>query len=339
MAELTDRIKTRLLRERDAEIEKIRLASAKREVTIRQEAAKAAEAVLAPQIEKARKDAAAQVDKVKRDAAAREAAVRQAAAKAATAALAPKIAEAVNTEKQRSYHERLQLTEQLEVIQRKLEKQTAGELGEEAEVDLFEALRREFSGDQIVRVPKGRNGADILHDVIHQGVVVGWLVLDSKNHGRWSSRFVSKLASDLVVHRGDHAIPSLSSSAFSAGAPRQLHVIDRVIIAHPARLVVLAMLLRRQIIAAHVLRLGNTERNEKRDKLYDFIVSDRCSQLLDRIGSLSDDVLELDAKEESTHRTVWRKRTDLVKAIQSANNEFLSEIETLIGGAGSAPPP
>src|SRR5205814_6100467 len=54
ITELTDRIKTQVLQERDAEIEKIRRESAKREATIRQEAARAAEAAHASQIEKAK---------------------------------------------------------------------------------------------------------------------------------------------------------------------------------------------------------------------------------------------------------------------------------------------
>jgi hypothetical protein len=287
------------------------------------------------EVEKARREAAAQVVKAKRDAAAREAAIRQEAAKSATAALAPKIAQAVSAEKAKAYTEKLKLTEQLDDMKRRLEKRTAGELGDEAEIDLFDALRREYPIDQIARVPKGRAGGDILHDVVHNGVVVGRVVLDSKNHSRWSSRFISKLASDLIEHRADHAV--LSSSVFPTGA-RQLHVVDGVIIAHPARVVVLVALLRRQIIATHLLKLGNSMRDEKRDELYGFITSDRCTQLLDRIGSLSSDVLELDAKEESSHRTVWKRRSDLIRAIHGVHGEFTAEIERIITGTQTETP-
>jgi hypothetical protein len=280
------------------------------------------------EIEKAKREAATQIEKAKREAVAREAGIRQQATKAATAALAPKINEAVNAEKQRAYAEKLRLTEQLEDMKRRLEKKTAGELGDEAEMDLFSTLSREFPGDQIVRVPKGRTGADILHDVVHNGVIVGRIVFDSKNHARWSSRFVTKLASDLIEHHGDHAV--LSSSVYPSRT-RKPHVVDRVIVAHPAHVLVLTTLLRRQIIAVHESRIGNTARDEKRDTLYDFIVSDRCAQLLNRINSLSDDVLELDAKEESTHRTVWKRRAELIKAIQGAHSEIASEIEQIIG--------
>jgi len=127
------------------------------------------------EIDKAKRDAAAQVEKAKREAASREASIRQQANKAATAALAPKIVEAVNAEKQRSYSEKLKLTEQLEDMKRRLEKKTAGELGDEAEVDLFEALKREFAGDEIVRVPKGVNAGENMHRRAGVKLHHGWM--------------------------------------------------------------------------------------------------------------------------------------------------------------------
>jgi hypothetical protein len=154
-----------------------------------QEAAEKAKA----EIDKAKKDAATRLETAKREAAAREAVIRQQATKVATAALAPKITEAVNAEKQRSYAEKLKLTEQLEDMKRRLEKRTAGDLGNEAEVDLFEALKREFPGDQVTRVPKGQNGPDIIHRVVHNGTVCGTIIYDCKNHRRWLNSFTAKL--------------------------------------------------------------------------------------------------------------------------------------------------
>jgi hypothetical protein len=92
---------------------------AKAEQTLREKVAREQQEATAKakaEIDKAKKDAAAQIEKAKREGAAREASIRQVATKAATAALAPKIAEAVNTEKQRSYAEKLKLTEQLEDV-------------------------------------------------------------------------------------------------------------------------------------------------------------------------------------------------------------------------------
>jgi Uncharacterized protein conserved in bacteria (DUF2130) len=228
------------------------------------------------EIDKAKNDAAAQVEKAKREAASREAGIRQQAAKAATAALAPKITEAVNVEKQRSYGEKLKLTEQLEEMKRRLEKKTAGELGDEAEMDLLSALKREFAGDEITRVAKGVPGADIVQRVVHNGTVAGTIIYECKNHKRWQNSFTARLRQNQLSTQAEHGVLVVAAGAFPADLrQRRLAVRDNVII-----VAALAHLLRRQTIQRHVLRLGNEARAEKSEKLYEFMTCDRAAHLV-----------------------------------------------------------
>jgi hypothetical protein len=117
------------------------------------------------EIAKAKSEVVAQVAKAKRDSA---------------AILAGKIAEAVNAEKARGYAERLKLTEQLQDVQRRLEKRTANELGEEGELDILATLTEAFPTDEITRVPRGKNGGDLIH-TITQGGITAKLLFESKN--------------------------------------------------------------------------------------------------------------------------------------------------------------
>jgi hypothetical protein len=89
--------------------------------------------------------------------------------------------DAVNAEKARNFEEKQKLTGKLEDLTRQLEKKTADDLGEGAEIDLFELLRGEFQSDRIKRVGKGAQGADIIHEVVHKGKVCGRIVYDCKN--------------------------------------------------------------------------------------------------------------------------------------------------------------
>jgi hypothetical protein len=294
-----------------------------------------AAAKMKAEVDKAKRDAAAQVEKAKREAASREAAIRQAATKAATAALAPKVAEAVNAEKQRAYSEKLRLTEQLEDMKRRLEKKTAGELGDELEMDLLSALQREFAGDQIAtadaisRVPRGRHGADIIHRVVHNSTVCGTIIYECKNHKRWLNSFTTKLRQDQIAEQADHA--ALVSTVFPAAA-QQLAVRDGVVIVHPARVIAVANLLRRQTIQVHLLRLGNEARAEKTAKLYAFMTSDRATHLWDQIAQVTNDLLDLDRAETASHQKTWTRRADLVRAVKSVHAEFSAAIDRIIGG-------
>lgn len=282
----------------------------------------------------AKKDAAAQVEKAKRDAASREAAIRQEATKAATAALMPKIAEAVAVERKQAFAEKLRLNERLENMKREIESSRAFELGESGELDLFTTLTQQFSaaGDKISRLPKGRNGPDILQDIVVSGNAIGRIIYDSKNHKKWQSAFTRRLRQHMIDHGADHAI--LSTAAFPANA-RQIFLHDGVVVAAPGRVVVLAELLRRQVVTMHSLRLTNEARIEKTAELYSFIRSDRFAKLFDQLEALADHLIELDAKETSAHQTTWKRRGELIRAIQRLNAEFTGEVERIIGTGSS----
>src|SRR5262245_41787429 len=90
--------------------------------------------------------------------------------------------EAVSAEKARSFEENQKLANKVSELQRALEKKSNDELGEGAEVDLYEALKAEFPDDDIKRVKRGEPGADIIHTVKHNGKPCGKIVYDSKNH-------------------------------------------------------------------------------------------------------------------------------------------------------------
>ena len=64
-------------------------------------------------------------------------------------------ATAVNAEKAERFADNLKFSETVQELRRKLENKTAEDLGEGAEIDLFEALKMEFEGDRITRINKG----------------------------------------------------------------------------------------------------------------------------------------------------------------------------------------
>jgi hypothetical protein len=154
----------------------------------------------------------------------------------------------------------LKLTSELADLQRKLEGKSAHELGEGSEIDLYEQLRATFASDRIQRVPKGVNGADVIHEVMHNGRACGKIVYDAKNRDAWQNGFATKLKADKLAQGADHAI--LSSNKFPKDKS-EVHPQDGVIIANPRRVLALAEILRDQLIRMHELRVSNQERGSK----------------------------------------------------------------------------
>src|SRR5260370_42403115 len=78
-----------------------------------------------------------------------------------------------------------------------MENRTAEELGEGAEIHLFEGLKTEVPDDKISRIRKGTPGADILHIVMLAGKECGTILYDSKNHNQFRNEHVAKIKADL----------------------------------------------------------------------------------------------------------------------------------------------
>jgi len=237
--------------------------------------------------------------------------------------------EAVNAEKAAAYEASLKLSAKVTELQRALEKKTSDELGEGAEIVLHEALKAEFDGDRIERVKHGHPGADIIHTVIHNGKECGTIIYDSKNHGAWRNEFVTKLKTDQMAAKAEHAV--LTTSKFPAGG-RQLQIVDGVIVANPARIVAIVQMVRQHLIQTHTLRLSAEQRTHKTEALYDFITSERCANLLARFDAHATSLLELQDKERKTHEAVWKQQGMLISSVQKVSAELGREIDEIIGG-------
>lgn len=236
--------------------------------------------------------------------------------------------ESINAERAKEFKNRQKLEEKLAALQRQLQQKTADELGEGAELDLYETLRSEFPEDRFTRVRNGTAGADIIHKILQNGRVRGQIVYDAKNREAWRNDYVTKLRQDQLAAHADHAV--LASRVFPAGAS-QIHLQDGVIVANPARVIDLVRLLRRHVLVVDGLRLAGQARQEKESRLYAFIASDRCRQLLDEIDTVSDDLLQLDVKEVKAHDATWKQRGHLIRSAQRARGSLVAEIEQIIG--------
>jgi hypothetical protein len=310
------------------------------------------EATKKAEVAKAKQEAAAQIEKVKRE-----------AANAAKAALAPKLAEAeqqikslkadqkavidqrlkeqrealdkarveaVNAEKATGYAERMRLDAKLQELTRQLQRKTANEIGDKAEVDLYTALKSEFLTDNIYRVKKGHNGADIVHLVIENGKTVGKIIYDSKDRMRWQHAFTRKLREDQLTEKADHAV--LCTNVFPAGTgTRNLHIQHDVVVVDRRRVLVLANILRRQVIQVSMLRLADDDRRAKTAELYQFVTSEQCRLLWDRLVEVGEDMAALDTAEANAHQRTWTKRAALVAALRDVHDKFVSTVGAIIG--------
>ncbi len=283
------------------------------------------------EIDKAKRAALTEVAAIRKQAQLDRNAIEKAAKEAVMATLPTKIGEAVAAAKLEHAAEKLKLETALAEMQRRLQAKTPNALGEPSEISLFDALQTAFPGDRIWRVPKGQRGGDVIMEVVHGGEPIGKIVFDAKNYSprRWSNAMTKKLRSDQLAEAADWGI--LVSTVFPSGAD-QLHIQDGVIVASPARTIVLTHLLRRQIVENHRLKLSAEARDEKAERLLAYIVSPTCSDLMDRIVKVTADMADLDRAETMAHQKVWAKRADFIRAVQDIHREFTDAVSAIIAG-------
>jgi hypothetical protein len=236
--------------------------------------------------------------------------------------------DAVNAERARAFDENQKLSKTVSELQRRLENKDANELGEGAEVDVFEALKAEFRDDKINRVGKGEPGADIRHVVLHRGKECGTILYESKNLKKWCPDHVTKLRRDQVAAKAEHAV--LSTHKFPQGCS-QVHTRDGIVIVNPARVVAIATILRQHLIQTHTLRLSKVERESKTAALYDFITSEQCTQLLSRIDERAGGLLEMQVKEMRWHESNWKRQGEAIRVIQKSKADLENQIGVIIG--------
>jgi hypothetical protein len=223
--------------------------------------------------------------------------------------------------------EREALQKKMLEMERQLQRKTANEIGDGAEIDVYEVLRETFPRDHITRVPKGQPGADIHHEVMYKGESCGRIIIDSKNRQAWQNSYITKLRQDQTEAKAEHAI--LATTVFPSGK-KELCVECDVVVVNPGRLIYIVDLLRRAMVMMHIRGLSMKERTGKMSHLYKFITSEVYAQRFGEATKLTSDILELDVQEKTTHDNVWKKRGTLATRLQNVLREVDTEISAIV---------
>lgn len=227
--------------------------------------------------------------------------------------------------------ERESYRKKTQLLETQLQRKTANELGDSGEIDVYEALREAFDGNsgKTTRTLKGHSGADLLHEVFHKGEICGRIIVDAKIRQAWQNSFVTKLRQDQVEAGAEHAI--LATTVFPAGK-KEMCIESGVIVISPARVVHIVQLMRQAMITMHVKGLSMKERASKMNRLYKLITSEPYAAKFTEASRITQDILDLDAQEKTSHDNVWKKRGALAKRMQNVLREVETEVAAVIEG-------
>jgi hypothetical protein len=287
---------------------------------------------VAREVARAETQASAAIERAKREAARAAETVVAARLRAQREADEKKLAEAVANERTRAYAEKISFEQQVNDLQRRLQNQTANQLGDQGEIDLFDLLRSEFPGDEISRVPKGHPGPDIVHRVSGCGATI---IYDSKNHKVWANKWTTKLRDDMktVSPAADHAV--LVTTVFPKGEHHGLLYRDGVMVVSPTRVIPVAHLMRRHALQMHGLRLSTDQRDEKTVQLYILLTSNQTADLWARHSEALRGLMDIENSDSKHQEKTRNQRLEVVTGLQSMIHEdLLVQIDRIISGGG-----
>src|SRR5499426_2535635 len=162
-------------------------------------------------------------------------------------------------------------------LKRKLEQGAVQFQGEGLEVSLEALLRAAFPLDEIVPVPKGMNGADLLQRVrAPSGACCGTIIWEAKQTKAWQPAWIRKLKDDQQAVGAEAAVIVTASMPKDTREPivRESDVwVSRFDAARP-----LAEALRSALLELHKSRVANQGRSEKMERLYAYICSPQFTQ-------------------------------------------------------------
>ena len=194
---------------------------------------------------------------------------------------------------------------------RKLEQGSQQTQGEVLELELEEILKAAFPYDEILPVPKGTKGADVIQKVLNRSSrECGQIVWESKKTKAWSEGWIQKLKDDQRAIKADVAV---IVSAVLPEDVKNFTFRDGVWICDVKLAIALACALRMNLEAITREKAMSVGKNEKMEALYSYLTGVEFRQRVEAIVEAFSGLDEGLKKERMAFEKIWSEREKQLK--------------------------
>jgi hypothetical protein len=198
------------------------------------------------------------------------------------------------------------LKKQISELKRKAEQGSQKLQGEVLELTLEEALKQNFSNDEIEPISSGVRGADILQKVCsNSGKNCGTILFESKNATKWSNGWISKLKKDQREIKADMGV--IVSTVLPENV-ENFSFCEGILIVHYKSVIPVTILLRNQLSEISRAKAFNIGRNEKLEVLYKYLTGTEFKQKVETVVEAFAKMMEDLQKEKRAMTKIWSKR-------------------------------
>jgi len=220
---------------------------------------------------------------------------------------------------------------QIEEMKRRAEQGSMQLQGEVQELALEEILKNLFVTDLIEDVGKGVKGADVIHTVRNKfGNDCGKIIYESKRTKHFSHDWIEKLKNDAVSAKADISI--IVTEALPDGIDK-IGQTDGVWICTFFDIKGFAIILRDSLVRIFEVQTSQTNKGEKMQMLYDYLMSNefkmQLGAIVDGFSSLQDSYV----KEKRAMERIWKEREKQLEKVLLNTNHFIGSIQGIAGSS------
>lgn len=224
------------------------------------------------------------------------------------------------------------LMQALEEAKRKAQIGSQQLQGEVLELDLEENLRNIFPQDTIEPVGKGVRGADIRQIVKSpRGTTCGVILWESKRTKVWTDEWASKLKEDLRSEKAD--IPVIVTTALPKGMSSGLGQYDGVWVVKYELALILAELLRKNILDVARQKAASLQKADKASLIYDYVMGHEFRQQIESLAETYNEMHIQIQKERAAFEKIWKAREAQTKRLMLSTANIYGSMQGLVGAS------
>lgn len=218
---------------------------------------------------------------------------------------------------------------QIEELKTKAQQGSQQLQGEVVELELEGILKQEFPVDEILPVPKGVRGADVIQKVKgSNGQDCGIIIWESKRTKNWTEGWLQKLKDDQRLAKADVAI--IVSSVLPVGV-RNFEIRDGIHIANFDVFIGLAKLVRSSLVELQKTKLSTVDKHSKQEIIYAYLSGNEFRQRVEAIVEAFK-MMQRDLETDKIYKTKeWARREKQIQSVIDNSVGMYGDLQGLMG--------
>jgi len=218
---------------------------------------------------------------------------------------------------------------QIEELRRKSDQGSQQLQGDALEIELHQVLTQKFHDDEVIRVPKGESGADVLQRVIGaSGSVCGTILWETKHTKSWSDGWLGKLRQDQLTAKADQSV--IVSRTLPKGVTH-FDVIDGVYVVSPQCVVPVAVTLRAALQELARTRRASEGVETKAQLVFQYLTGATFRQ---RVKAIAETFTNMQADlhaEKKALQKQWAKREKQLERLSESTAGMYGDLQGIAG--------